>query len=78
MGLIVDAILAEVYGGAARRPPTTPDDAYELPDNLERFFAGGAGCGSPAAEAEACCEPAATAACCGPSPTQETIKDCGC
>jgi hypothetical protein len=62
VGLIVDAILGEVYGGARRRA-ITPHDAYELPQNLERFFAAeGAGCGS-AAEPESCCEPG----CCGPS-----------
>jgi hypothetical protein len=56
VGLIVDAILGEVYGGAGRRA-TTPDDAYEVPENLERFFAAeGPGCGSPA-EAESCCPP---------------------
>jgi hypothetical protein len=56
VGLIVDAILGEVYGGAGRRA-TTPHDAYELPENLERFFAAeGPGCGSPA-EAESCCPP---------------------
>lgn len=72
VGLIVDAILAEVYGGAEQRP-TTPDDTYELPENLERFFAEGAGCGSPA-ESQFCCEPAAAADCCSPT----TRKGCGC
>jgi hypothetical protein len=73
VGLIVDAILGEVYGGAGRRA-TIPHDAYELPENLERFFAAeGPGCGS-AAEPESCCEPAANTDCCGPS----TARGCDC
>lgn len=72
VGLIVDAILGEVYGGTEQRP-TTQDDTYELPENLERFFAEGAGCSSTA-ESESCCEPAAAADCCSPA----TSKDCGC
>jgi hypothetical protein len=38
VGLIVDAVLGEVYAGVGRRA-TTPDDAYELPENLQSFFA---------------------------------------
>jgi hypothetical protein len=38
VGLIVDAVLGEVYGGAGRRA-TTPGDAYALPENLQSFFA---------------------------------------
>ncbi len=73
VGLIVDAILGEVYGGAGGRAGT-PDDVYELSENLERFFAAeGAGCGTPA-ERESCCEPAATADCCGPP----TAGGCDC
>jgi hypothetical protein len=79
VGLIVDVVLSEVYGGAGLRA-TTPDDAYELPENLESFFATkGRGsvestaCCSPA-EQESCCEHAAKADCCGPS----TMGGCGC
>jgi hypothetical protein len=73
VGLIVDAILGEVYRGAVR-PTTIADDRYELPENLERFYAAeGPGCGSPAAP-ESCCEPAATADCCAPS----TARGCDC
>jgi Domain of unknown function (DUF2703) len=72
VGLIVDAILGEVYGGAERRA-VTRDDAYELPDNLDRFFATeGTGCATPSAAAS-CCEPAATVDCCSPSKA-----GCGC
>jgi hypothetical protein len=44
-GLIVDAILSELYAGTARED--SPAAAYELPDNLARVFAtsGGGCCG---------------------------------
>jgi hypothetical protein len=71
VGLIVDAVLGVVYGGAAR--PERADDGYELPRTLVAFFADrgqaavdGRACCSPA-EQESCCEPAAKADCCGPS-----------
>jgi hypothetical protein len=38
VSLIVDAVLGEVYGGASRAA-IAPDDAYELPENLQSFFA---------------------------------------
>lgn len=79
VGLIVDAVLGELYGGAARSGLAT-DEAYELPGNLVSFFAGRgqasleeAACCSRA-EQESCCEPAAKADCCGPS----TVGGCGC
>lgn len=79
VGLIVDAVLGELYGGAARSG-LAADEAYELPRNLVSFFAGRgqasldeAACCSPA-EQESCCEPAAKADCCGPS----TVGGCGC
>jgi hypothetical protein len=37
VGLIVDAILSELYGGETRAD--SPAAAYELPDNLVRVFA---------------------------------------
>jgi hypothetical protein len=37
VGLIVDAVLAEIYGGAPRAD--TAETAYELPDGLARMFA---------------------------------------
>jgi hypothetical protein len=79
VGLIVDAVLGELYGGAARSG-LAADEAYELPGKLESFFAGRgqasleeAVCCSPE-EQESCCEPAAKADCCGPS----TVGGCGC
>ncbi|MGH2988455.1 MAG: DUF2703 domain-containing protein [Solirubrobacterales bacterium] len=72
VGLIVDAVLGELYGGAAR-PDLPADQAYELPQNLVSFFAdrGPASvdevaCCSPA-EQGSCCEPSAKAECCAPS-----------
>lgn len=70
VGLIVDAILGELYGGVAR-PDASPAQAYELPENLASFFAAGARapaeesacCG--AAEQASCCEPPAKESCCG-------------
>jgi hypothetical protein len=70
VGLIVDAILGEIYGGGERRA-IAPDHDYELPGNLERFFEG-AGCGSTS-QPKSCCEPAVTADCCPP-----TSEACGC
>ncbi len=78
VGLIVDAVLGEVYGDASRSGPA--DEGYELPENLVAFFAdqGAAAVDQSAccrpAEQESCCEPAAKADCCGPS----TVGDCAC
>jgi Domain of unknown function (DUF2703) len=77
--LILDAILREVYGGSAVERARHPEPD-ELPENLERFFAGKAaavpaatGCCSPA-EQSACCEPEDKAECCGTA----TGTGCGC
>jgi hypothetical protein len=78
VGLIVDTVLGEIYGG--RPQPTLVDEPYEVPENLQRFFAGKtvavsteASCCPPSAR-KACCEPEAKDACCGTS----TSKGCGC
>lgn len=43
VGLIVDAVLSEIYADGPRAEPPAP--AHELPDNLARVFAaGGGGC----------------------------------
>ena len=77
--LILDAILREVYGGSAVERARDPEP-YELPENLERFFAGkaaalpaAAGCCSPA-EQSTCCEAEDKAECCGTA----TGTGCGC
>ena len=77
--MIVDAILREAYGGAARAVAPTPA-AADVPENLARYFAGKAqqdaqvaSCCSPAEQA-ACCEPSQKAACCGDTASES----CGC
>ena len=80
--LIVDAVLRQVYG---QTTDSVEDRSYQLPDNLQRFFAGQSAptgtvgsvpvtrseCCSPA-EHETCCEPEDKAGCC-----TETVG-CGC
>jgi Domain of unknown function (DUF2703) len=79
VGLVVDAVLGELYGGVAR-PRSAAPGRYELPDNLASFFAAKSqgsseqsACCSPAEQAS-CCEPSAKADCCGPS----MGRGCGC
>ena len=59
--MMVDAILGHVYGGAPARAASEPG-AYELPENLARFFAGKAA--SAAFRDRACCPPAEQRFCC--------------
>jgi hypothetical protein len=95
VAMIVEAIMREVdaASGADRElaghPGTDPDGPFELPENLERFFAdraearadaqvgdtaaAEAGC-CPPAEQRSCCEPEDKAECCGAS----TGQSCGC
>jgi hypothetical protein len=72
--LLVDAIERELYAEpVVERGAAT--EAYRLPENLERFFAGkeAATC-CPPAEQASCCEPEDKAVCCGDS----TEGGCGC
>jgi Domain of unknown function (DUF2703) len=83
MAMIVDAILREVYGGVVveQDPEAEP---YELPENLERFFAGKVLAQTaeapeepdccPQAEQHSCCDPEGKAECCGAS----AGAGCGC
>jgi len=85
VGLIVEAILGEVYGGIA--PVAHAARPYEdVPDNLKHFYAGkvakeqeeGEGvavssCCAPAVQAT-CCAPSEKATCCGPT----NAGSCGC
>jgi hypothetical protein len=89
VAVILDAILREVYGATAlaREPDARP---FELPENLERFFAGRASASEeparaapiapaqaaccPPAEQRSCCEPEDKAGCCGAA----TGGSCGC
>lgn len=83
--MILDAILREVYAGSAVEPDRA-GDPYELPDNLERFFAGKAAArGTPAAAAESavCCSPTEQSSCCDAAEKPEccgsaTATECGC
>ncbi len=75
VAMIVDAILRRVYGDAA---PASEPGAYELPENLARFFSG-----KPAAAESACCAPAEQEACCAPEAKAECCgadheQGCGC
>lgn len=66
VGMLVDAILREVYAGMGvnAEPEAEP---YELPENLERFFAGKIGTRTAAA-------PEGVAECCGAA----SKEGCGC
>jgi hypothetical protein len=79
--MIVDAILQEVYGELA--PQAVAAAQVEVPENLQRFFAGKAQVlsaqGAPAAccsasEQASCCEPEEKASCCGDT----AAGGCGC
>jgi hypothetical protein len=85
--LIADAILREVSGGTPVAPGPNRE-AYELPENLERFFAGKAAGQAEAATAEepsnlACCSPREQRSCCDPEDKPECCDavsegPCGC
>lgn len=82
VAMIVDAILRQVYAGVVERQPAA--EPYELPENLERFFAREALTQAPAAPEEAsCCPPAEQRSCCDPEDKAEccgasTGEGCGC
>lgn len=80
VGLIVEAILGEVL--SAPIPTGSQPVAYEdVPENLQRFFAGQtrsdslelSSCCAPAEQA-VCCEPSAKSSCCG----NDNGDSCGC
>lgn len=79
--MVVDAVLRQVYAESPRPAPAAgPAVAADVPENLQRFFAGVAlpqasGCCS-ASEQQSCCEPAAKASCCGEASTSG--GGCGC
>ena len=79
--MIVDAIVQDVYGGLG--PQAVPAAEVDVPEHLQRFFAGKAQLLSaqeaPAAccsvgEQASCCEPEAKASCCGDA----AAGGCGC
>jgi hypothetical protein len=84
VGMIVDALLREVYSGA--QPLGAPPRIHDVPENLTRFFSGKdakaapvSSCCSPQ-EQVSCCAPTEKAACCGPSPSTSatSTSSCGC
>jgi hypothetical protein len=79
--MVLDAILREVYGGSAVERERA-SDPYELPENLERFFAGKAALAvRTAAEEPGCCSTAVQSTCCGAEDKAEccgTATGCGC
>src|SRR4029434_5215208 len=79
-GMIVNAILQEVYGGQPQATaPLVPCE--EVPENLQRFFAGKAR--QPVSEALPCCPPVEQTSCCVPSAKAlccgtSAPESCGC
>jgi hypothetical protein len=80
VGMIVDAILGHVYGGAPTRARLEAE-SYELPANVARFFAGKAA--ATASKEPACCPPAEQRSCCDAEAKVECCdaepgEGCGC
>jgi hypothetical protein len=91
VAMILDAILREVYGGAAVNREFDAEPYY-LPENLERFFAGGGPAEPARAHAHAvaaapaqtdCCSPTEQRSCCEAEDKAECCgassgEGCGC
>jgi glutaredoxin len=77
--MIVDAILAAVYGTKEEMPTFSQPKA--VPENLKRFFAGKAAKATSsccnADEQAVCCEPAQKSTCCAPVESAQPAG-CGC
>jgi hypothetical protein len=80
VAMIVDAILGHVYGGAPARARLEAE-AYELPENLARFFSDKAAAAAwkelaccPPAEQQSCCDADVKEDCCDAAPGE----GCGC
>ena len=79
--MIVDAIMREVFGGLA--PAAVPAAEVDVPDHLQRFFAGKAHVLSARHEPAACCSASEQASCCDPEEKASCCGDaaaggCGC
>jgi hypothetical protein len=78
--MIVDAILAAVYGTKEEMP--TSSQPKSVPENLKRFFAAKAAKASMsccnAEEQVACCDPAQKSMCCPPLEEAAQPAGCGC
>jgi hypothetical protein len=70
--MIVDAILKEIYGGLA--PQAAPVAQVEVPENLQRFFAGKAQLLNTQEAPAACCSASEQASCCA---AEEKASCCG-
>lgn len=88
MGLIVEAILAEIGPPSDARGGEAPEEttsSADVPENLKRFFAGSgtsaareaSSCCS-AEEQATCCDPAEKAGCCGDAAAASSSSSCGC
>lgn len=83
VAMILDGIMREVYGGAAVED-LAQAEPYQLPENLERFFAGKVAAQATAEVAEAdCCPPSEQRSCCDPEDKAECCgassgEGCGC
>lgn len=55
VGMILEAVLQEVYGGQ-KTPPVASPGPREVPENLKRFFASRSRC-CPSDDAAPCCPP---------------------
>lgn len=81
VGMIVDALLREVYSGAS--PLGAPPPVHEVPENLKRFFGGKDAKAAPVSsccppqEQVTCCAPTEKASCCGPAAATASAG-CGC
>jgi hypothetical protein len=76
--MIVDAILAEVYGGRTISP--SPSAQGDVPSNLLRLFRSreqGAESCCDARHQASCCEPSEKASCCGSS-KEADARECAC
>lgn len=69
--MIVDAILQEAYGGLT---PQAVSAAVDVPENLQRFFAGKAQALSAQEAPAACCSASEQASCCA---AEEKASCCG-
>ncbi|HEX2096908.1 MAG TPA: DUF2703 domain-containing protein [Solirubrobacterales bacterium] len=88
VAMILDAILRELYGGASAAPSQLAKEPFQLPENLERFFASkadasGAEPGDESAGEQGCCSTAEQQSCCGPGDKAECCGGsleggCGC
>lgn len=81
VGLVTEALLRGILGGAAAAGAAAGDEGNEVPENLRRFFAAKAA--RRGAEATACCSASEQATCCEPAQKDACCSSpepasCGC